>query len=731
MITCMFSFIFSCTSVEHIPKLNRTLDQNNYRINKAKYDIEDNYLLYHAQYATINRQSKGSNTSKISQLSSEFERMTELKKNFMERSLRLHGATIEQRQNWKGKVNITSDDPEWEALDKFKDYSSNEFEELVSIQNQYRKTETTFNKILQSNGLKPFTKKLPRTIHQARIVLKDIEQQEAYEKYNLELLENLENRAKLTAKDFESLAKFAAFDKHAQSRISKYGRFPRGKTGPSIEVEQKATKMIFASINPIIIPAAKDFASKQNSARDITINLSSIKRGQFSHLTKYTSLENIRVIDKIFNEKKSVILQGIIHKDSKQSEQIITSHKTAEDKLQRLVLLRNEFGEKYSELLNEPEVKKHLSHLQQQREKLLVTIEPRIIASIKTTHSLANLKDPLSGLLAQDDQQSGVVKRIKQVQSKKLNSLIAFKPVRRASQLKVGSFTSQGLNYETELMAIYLGDFENTRLDRNGMAISSLFKGYLDAYGKFCHQYLPTNKVPITVSKCATERVTKNGWGTITNTSCVKWVNVPTGLYADPKLYNSSNQISRNAGMKVFGNVFSGDPFASRAIVDDVLSVGNDMNTLVQKNKCNNAGLKRFETNLYYFVEGKAPLTLPGKETLNLIRNVYQVDLDSANLNLKILLDDLISENAKGWMMNRYSSGSVSNINVRSDKNGSPQTVKANYSFSNFGKIYSGNVSLTFAKNIPKCLYFSDAPQTCRHPSRRVINKYEKGKYLN
>jgi len=727
----MFSFIFACTSVEHIPKLNRTLDQNNYRINKAKYDIEANYLLYHAQYATVNRQENGSNFSSINQLGSEFERMTELKKEFIERSSRLHGSTTTQRQKWKGKVNITSDDPEWEALDKFKDYSSTEFEELLSIQNQYGKSETRFNKILKSQALKPYTNKLPRNIHQARIVLKDIEQHKAYEKYNIELLESLENKVKSRLTDFESLTKLAAFDKYARSRISKYGRFPRGKTGPSIEVEQKATKMIFASINPIIIPAAKDFASKLNSARDITINLSSIKQGQFSYLVKYTSPDNIRVIDEIFNKKKSVILQGVIHKDLQKSEEIMATHKTAEDKLQRLVLLRNEFGEKYQGLLNEPEVKKHLSHLQQQRIKLLVTIEPRIIASIKTTHSLANLKDPLSGLLTQGDQQSGVVKRIKQAQSKKLNSLIAFKPVRRASQLKVGSFTSQGLNYETELMAIYLGDFENARLDRNGMAISSLFKGYLDAYGKFCRKYLPANKVSITVSKCATERVTKNGWGTITNTSCVKWVNVPTGLYADPKLYNSSNQISRNAGMKIFGNVFSGDPFASRAIVDDVLSVGNDMNTLVQKNKCNNAGLKRFETNLYYFVEGKAPLTLPGKETLSLIRNVYQVDLDSANLNLKTLLDDLISENAKGWMMNRYSSGSVSNINVRSDKSGSPQTVKARYNFSSFGKIYSGNVSLTFAKNIPKCLYFSDAPQTCRHPSRRVINKYEKGKYFN
>jgi hypothetical protein len=167
--------------------------------------------------------------------------------------------------------------------------------------------------------------------------------------------------------------------------------------------------------------------------------------------------------------------------------------------------------------------------------------------------------------------------------NKLAESTPAFKAVKNLSQLTANSFTSKGLNYETELMAIYLGDFKNSRIEKNSQGLSSIFNQYIRAYGKYCDAFLPSNKVAITSSKCATERVTKNGFGTVTNTSCVRWVEVPTGLYADPKLYSSNNKLSGNASKKMLGKVFSDDPFASRSLMDDVLSLGNDMSSLVQK----------------------------------------------------------------------------------------------------------------------------------------------------
>jgi len=299
------------------------------------------------------------------------------------------------------------------------------------------------------------------------------------------------------------------------------------------------------------------------------------------------------------------------------------------------------------------------------------------------------------------------------------------------SALNVNSFTSKGLNYESELMAIYLGDFKHARLKRGSVAVSAMFRKYLEAYGKYCDVYLPKNKVPITVRRCSRESVTTNGYGVEIDRSCIEWVDVPTGLYADPDLYNSSNRASRQAGKEVLGTMFNfNDPFGSRALVDDAVSLGNDMKKLMQKNKCNSIGLRRFEKNLDHFVGNKSPLLLPGRQTLTSTMSHQPVNFNAVNLNIKSLLDDLILENSKGWMMNRYRSGSISNLVVRSgNNNGSPRRVTADYQYTTMGFTDKGNVVLTFANNLPKCLYFFDAPKTCRHPSRGILNKYERGKY--
>lgn len=305
-----------------------------------------------------------------------------------------------------------------------------------------------------------------------------------------------------------------------------------------------------------------------------------------------------------------------------------------------------------------------------------------------------------------------------------------FKIARNVADLSTGSFTSEGLNYEAELMAIYLGDFQHARLEKNSQGLSNIFNKYLNAYGKQCDSHLPSNRVAITYSKCATERVTKNGFGAVTNTSCVRWVEVPTGLYADPKLYSSSNRLSARASKGMLNKTFSGDPFASRSIIDETLSLGNDMSNLVEKNKCDNAGLRRFESNLYRFVESKPPLLLSNKETLASTRNTKHTGFDASNLNIAKLIDDLIIENSKGWMMNRYQSGGVSNIRKGRNTAGAG-SVTASYSFYSVQKQETGGVTLTFTNDLPACLYFFDAPQTCRKPSRKIINKYEKGLYLH
>ncbi len=296
--------------------------------------------------------------------------------------------------------------------------------------------------------------------------------------------------------------------------------------------------------------------------------------------------------------------------------------------------------------------------------------------------------------------------------------------------ISIDGFSTDALNYESELMAIYLGDFEHSRLERNSIAVSSIFSKYLQVYGQLCSAYLPKNKVPITQTKCATEQVTTNGYGMETDRVCVKWVKIPTGLYADPVLYKSSVEASANTERKITRNMFSGNPYSNLALVDDVLSIGTDMENLIKKNHCGSDQLKRFESNLYRFVENEAPLLLPGKPNLASIIQTDSTKFKARELNLNKLLDDLIIENSRGWMMNRYQQGSISNVSVEPDSNSPPQSVKANYSYTGLGGVLNGYVVLSFKQNVPKCLYFYDAPNTCRSPSRKVINKYERGGYL-
>ncbi|BBO79659.1 hypothetical protein DSCO28_02250 [Desulfosarcina ovata subsp. sediminis] len=304
------------------------------------------------------------------------------------------------------------------------------------------------------------------------------------------------------------------------------------------------------------------------------------------------------------------------------------------------------------------------------------------------------------------------------------------KTPKKVPLLKPDSFDARELNYETELTALFLGDFNNARLKPDSVIVSAIYKNYLEAYGKHCDACLPGNKVPITVSKCAKERITRDIWGN-ESSSCIEWVEVPTGLFADPRLYNSSNRLSYDAGIGMAFKGIGSDAFSVRGDIDDAVSLGNDMDQLVRQNGCQSAALKRFERNLYRFVEKQPPLRLPGKETLASIHEKVKINLDSDHLNLAKLLDDLITENSKGWSLSRYNRGTISRIKVQAkNEDGSPRSVHASYRFTSLGKPYSGNVRLTFYDGIPQCLYFYDAPRTCRHPSPRIVRDYEKGRYL-
>jgi hypothetical protein len=55
-----------------------------------------------------------------------------------------------------------------------------------------------------------------------------------------------------------------------------------------------------------------------------------------------------------------------------------------------------------------------------------------------------------------------------------------------------GGFSAKGLNSETELTAVYLGDLAHARLKRDGAEFDFLFGNYLKAFARRCSAYLRT-----------------------------------------------------------------------------------------------------------------------------------------------------------------------------------------------------------------------------------------------
>jgi len=299
-----------------------------------------------------------------------------------------------------------------------------------------------------------------------------------------------------------------------------------------------------------------------------------------------------------------------------------------------------------------------------------------------------------------------------------------------------GGFSAKGLNYETELTALYLGDFAHARLRRDGADFDFLFGNYLKAFARRCSAYLPANKVEMTRTECAREQYTVNRYGARTGpSSCVEYRQVGTGLYADPDLYAAQQKVEGEVGRNMIRDTFrdmSGkNPMATgMRAVDAATSVGRDMESLLELNSCTSPGLKRFQDNVMRFALGQPPLHLPGGETLASIAPKKSPDAPFKDSNYSRLVDDLIAENAQGWMLNRYVRGSVSGVTVSSrDAQGRPSKIVGSYSFDSANGRRQGSVTVQFSDGLPQCVFFFDFPTTCRTPSRRIITAYESGRY--
>jgi hypothetical protein len=309
----------------------------------------------------------------------------------------------------------------------------------------------------------------------------------------------------------------------------------------------------------------------------------------------------------------------------------------------------------------------------------------------------------------------------------------------RAAATTPAQFSAAGLNDEDDLLRIYSGDFQSIHLDHDGSQFMLIISGYMTDFGKECKQFLPPNKVEITQQVCNdgpgpySPDGVHDAYGNVIHSSgCSSYRTEGTGVYADPQLYDAVKDVSAKSQVHLVQNMLgiatgkggrAANPFTiSQQITDQLVAVGTEMKTVIHTNGCGSPGLINFQSNLIRFANGETPVKYAGAVVAARIAGNPSKDTDFTRL-----VDDLVTDSARSWVMNRYQPGSISDPIVSHDPGGDPVRILARFRYA--GQSQGGRVTVSFKDGAPDCLYFSDAPDNCRAASQRVISAYEKNAY--
>ncbi len=317
-------------------------------------------------------------------------------------------------------------------------------------------------------------------------------------------------------------------------------------------------------------------------------------------------------------------------------------------------------------------------------------------------------------------------------------------PVRSSAASKPASsgpahFSAAGLNNEDDLLRIYSGDFQSVRLDRSGNEFMMIISSYMNDYATDCKQFLPADKVEITKQVCTQTSTLVNGYGNpVGATTCVSYETVGTGLYADPQLYDAVKDVDAKAAAHMLGDMVgmmtgkgshAANPLTMpQQMTDQLVAVGDEMRGVIHVNACGSTGLRNFQSNLIRFANGETPVKYAGAVATAAVPG-SAAGGPAKDADYTRLLDDLVAANARGWMMNRYQTGSISDPIVQRDPLGRPVRITAQYSYAGMQGTQRGRVTVSFKDGSPDCLYFSDNPDSCRLPAAGVVSAYEKNAY--
>ncbi|WP_162340201.1 hypothetical protein [Cyclobacterium salsum] len=297
-------------------------------------------------------------------------------------------------------------------------------------------------------------------------------------------------------------------------------------------------------------------------------------------------------------------------------------------------------------------------------------------------------------------------------------------------------FNTDGL-YNAELFDfIYRGHFENIEMSREELEFVQIFNSYLRSYARQCPDFLPKDKEEIMNTICAREQeqITKNGYGVeISRTStCIEWTTEGSGLYARSDLYAAYLEVEGIYNRNALKNFVD--------IVSDQNPIGNnldrfhkskalqfDMAQIFELNDCNSPGIRRFEDNLKAFALNKSPVRMEEESKYVAVKKSGG---PTGLQDLNKLIDDLVADQSKTWMFNRYKPGSISGVTVQAqDNQGRPTSIKANYNYTGFSGASEGWVEIIFKNGLPAGIYFFDYPNNRKTPNSSIVASYAQGAY--
>jgi hypothetical protein len=302
-------------------------------------------------------------------------------------------------------------------------------------------------------------------------------------------------------------------------------------------------------------------------------------------------------------------------------------------------------------------------------------------------------------------------------------------PQKRDEPLTRSSFSAKGLQHEDDLTDFFVGNFADVPFDRGSVGFSVLFEQYMEAYARHCDAYLPANKVEMTRQECADGPPLSFGQPPPPlEPACSTWRTVSLG-YADPVLYAAKAQLDKEQTANLVKDILGSKNLMGSA--KDAFQLTGDLDALVRLNACDGAGLRRFQENVVLFSKGKQPMLLPGAPPP--VTPIAQPAGVLADSDYNRLAADLVADQARTWAFNRYVPGSTSHVIVAHDPTGRPAKILAKYLFNSPGRSdrTQGSVTVSFSDEKPECIYFSDAPNACQTPSRRIVSKYSSGGYLD